>query len=80
MRTGGSPSWGLLDEKVVVTCNSAEILDDLLAALEDGLKGVPWHLTVVDNASSDDTVATLRSLAPAGGGGWLTREGGVTSS
>jgi N-acetylglucosaminyl-diphospho-decaprenol L-rhamnosyltransferase len=42
---------------VVVTWNSAGVLDGLLRSLPDGLAGVPWSLTVVDNASADDTVA-----------------------
>ena len=50
---------------VVVTYNSAGLLDDLVASLDDGLKGVSWHLTVTDNASADGTVGKLRSLAPA---------------
>ena len=49
---------------VVVTYNSVRLLDDLLAALDDGLKGVHWHLTVADNASADGTPAALRRLAP----------------
>jgi N-acetylglucosaminyl-diphospho-decaprenol L-rhamnosyltransferase len=49
---------------VVVTYNSEELLADLLASLDDGLKGVPWHLTVADNASADASVATLLRLAP----------------
>jgi GT2 family glycosyltransferase len=49
---------------VVVTYNSAELLEDLLASLGDGLKGVRWHLTVADNASSDGTPTVLRHLAP----------------
>jgi N-acetylglucosaminyl-diphospho-decaprenol L-rhamnosyltransferase len=40
---------------VVVTYNSERLLDDLLASLTDGLKGVTWHLRVADNASSDGT-------------------------
>lgn len=49
---------------VVVTYNSQALLADLLASLEPGLAGVPWHLAVADNASADATVATLRRLAP----------------
>jgi N-acetylglucosaminyl-diphospho-decaprenol L-rhamnosyltransferase len=49
---------------VVVTYNSEKLLDDLLISLDDGLKGVPWHLTVADNASVDNTVTVLRRLAP----------------
>jgi N-acetylglucosaminyl-diphospho-decaprenol L-rhamnosyltransferase len=50
---------------VVVTYNSEDLLADLLTSLEDGLKGVHWHLTVADNASADNTVTLLRRLAPA---------------
>jgi N-acetylglucosaminyl-diphospho-decaprenol L-rhamnosyltransferase len=50
---------------IVVTYNSERLLDDLLASLTDGLKGVTWHLRVADNASSDGTVPALRRLAPA---------------
>lgn len=49
---------------VVVTYNSARFIPDLLASLGPGLQGVTWHLTVADNASSDDTLAVLRELAP----------------
>jgi len=58
----------LLDEAVevvVVTYNSERLLDDLLGSLDEGLKGVPWHLTVADNASADNTLPMLRHLAPA---------------
>jgi N-acetylglucosaminyl-diphospho-decaprenol L-rhamnosyltransferase len=50
---------------VVVTYNSEDLLADLLTSLDDGLKGIPWHLTVADNASADNTVTLLRRLAPA---------------
>jgi GT2 family glycosyltransferase len=49
---------------VVVTYNSAPLLEDLIASFEDGLKGVRWHLTVADNASTDGTTAVLHRLAP----------------
>jgi N-acetylglucosaminyl-diphospho-decaprenol L-rhamnosyltransferase len=49
---------------VVVTYNSAELLAELIASFEDGLKGVSWHLTVVDNGSADSSVETARRLAP----------------
>jgi len=48
-----------------VTYNSAGLLKDLVASLDDGLKGVPWHLTVADNASADGSVWEVRRLAPA---------------
>jgi N-acetylglucosaminyl-diphospho-decaprenol L-rhamnosyltransferase len=49
---------------VVVTYNSEGLLKDLVASLDDGLKGVPWHLTVADNASADGSVQAVRRLAP----------------
>jgi N-acetylglucosaminyl-diphospho-decaprenol L-rhamnosyltransferase len=49
---------------VVVTYNSEHLLNDLLASFDEGLKGISWHLTVADNASTDNTVSTLRRLAP----------------
>ena len=49
---------------VVVTYNSARFLPDLIASLAPGLGGLDWHLTVVDNASTDDTIAVLRRDAP----------------
>lgn len=49
---------------VVVTYNSARVLPDLIASLAPGLVGLDWHLTVADNASSDDTVEVLRREAP----------------
>ncbi len=50
---------------VVVTYNSERFIEDFLASLDDGLKGVSWHLVVADNASSDGTVEFVRRLAPA---------------
>jgi N-acetylglucosaminyl-diphospho-decaprenol L-rhamnosyltransferase len=49
---------------VVVTYNSATVLPGLLASLDDGLRGVPWHLTVADNASADDCVAIAERMVP----------------
>ncbi|WP_319463285.1 glycosyltransferase family 2 protein [Micromonospora sp. RTP1Z1] len=49
---------------VVVTYNSERLLADLIASLRPGLEGIDWHLTVVDNASADGTVDTVRRLAP----------------
>ncbi|WP_328414032.1 glycosyltransferase family 2 protein [Micromonospora sp. NBC_00389] len=49
---------------MVVTYNSARFVPDLIASLAPGLRGLTWHLTVADNASSDDTVAVLRNDAP----------------
>ncbi len=50
---------------VVVMFNSAELMPELLASLEGGLAGVQWHLTVVDNASTDGSVDIVRRLAPS---------------
>jgi GT2 family glycosyltransferase len=49
---------------VVVTYQSEPLLADLVASLGPGLAGVPWHLVVADNHSTDGTVATLRRLVP----------------
>ena len=49
---------------VVVTYNSELLLADLVASLERGLEGVPWHLTVADNSSADGTVVALSQLSP----------------
>jgi GT2 family glycosyltransferase len=46
---------------VIVTFNSAGVLDRLLPTLARGLDGVAWRAVVVDNASTDDTVAIARS-------------------
>ncbi len=55
------------DETIAVVSilyNSEALLPELVASLGPGLAGVRWHLTVADNASSDDSVATMRRLAP----------------
>lgn len=49
---------------VVVTYNSAAVLPGLLSSLDDGLRGLSWHLTVADNASVDDSVAVARRMVP----------------
>ena len=49
---------------VVVTFNSADLIVDLVASLQPGMAGVPWQLIFADNASTDDTVATLARIAP----------------
>jgi GT2 family glycosyltransferase len=49
---------------VVVTYNSARLLPGLLSSLEAGMAGVPWELVVADNASADDSLAVVQSLAP----------------
>ena len=48
----------------VVTWNTAEPTADALRKLLDSDQGVEIRLLVRDNASSDDTVATLRRLVP----------------
>lgn len=49
---------------VVVTYNSGPLLEGLIASLPAGLRGLEWRLVVADNASSDDSVETVRRLAP----------------
>ncbi|MFN0030178.1 MAG: glycosyltransferase family 2 protein [Acidimicrobiales bacterium] len=49
---------------VVVTYNSAPLISGLVESLGPGLAGLEWHLTVVDNASHDDTVAQVNAAAP----------------
>lgn len=49
---------------VVVTFNSADVLPTLLDSLDAGLAGVRWHLTVVDNASTDGTPDLVARRAP----------------
>ena len=50
---------------VVVTYNSAPLLPDLILSLAPGMASVSWHLVVADNDSSDDSVAVVKTLAPA---------------
>jgi GT2 family glycosyltransferase len=45
---------------VIVTYNSSEHIDELTTSLSDALGSVSHRVVVVDNASSDDTVAALR--------------------
>lgn len=52
-------------EVVVVTYNSASVLEGLIATLPAALDGVDWHLTIVDNASDDGSEQLARRLAPA---------------
>lgn len=49
---------------VVVTFNSAEVLPGLLQSFDAAMAGTDWQLIVADNASSDDSVSIVRSLAP----------------
>lgn len=50
---------------VVVTYNSADVIDGLIDSLDAGLAGVDWHLMVVDNGSTDGVVALVRERAPS---------------
>lgn len=50
---------------VVVTYNSAELLPDFLASLDDGMFGIDrFQVIVADNASSDGTVDVVKRLRP----------------
>lgn len=49
---------------VVVTYNSESVIAGLVESLPDGLAGVDWSLTIVDNDSTDRTVETARRSAP----------------
>jgi GT2 family glycosyltransferase len=49
---------------VVVTYNSARFLPDLVKSLEPGLDGLNWHLTIADNASSDESIKVAAEYAP----------------
>lgn len=49
---------------VVVSFNSAAVLEGLLHSLHEAFAGVNWHLVVADNASSDNSVAIVRSVLP----------------
>lgn len=49
---------------VIVTYNSSKLLPDLIASLPAGMSGLEWHLIIVDNDSSDDSVAQAHRLAP----------------
>ncbi len=48
---------------LVVTWNSAKVIDGLLASLRAGHEGVDWHLVVADNDSADDTTARIEAWA-----------------
>ncbi|REF31631.1 GT2 family glycosyltransferase [Calidifontibacter indicus] len=50
---------------VVVTFNSAPLLEELIASLPDGLAGLEWELVIADNGSSDGTIDCARALFPA---------------
>lgn len=59
-----SPEQETLEvELLVVTWNSAHVIDGFLDALYPALDGVTgWMLTVVDNDSSDDTIGRLKAV------------------
>lgn len=51
---------------VIVTYNSARVIRGCLASIPAALSGVPDHrVIVVDNASSDDTLTTVRQAMPS---------------
>lgn len=49
---------------VIVTWNSADVVGPCLVSLEAHAPRRPWEAVVVDNASTDDTVALTRTSAP----------------
>jgi GT2 family glycosyltransferase len=49
---------------VVVLYNSARLLPGLVASLDRGLEGVAWNLVLVDNDSTDGSLAVARRIAP----------------
>ena len=49
---------------VVVTHNSADVVPGLVASLGPGLGAVTWHMVVADNASHDNTLDIVRTVAP----------------
>ena len=50
---------------VVITFNSEAVLPGLIASLNQGLGDIVWELIVVDNDSTDNSLAVLRELAPS---------------
>jgi len=48
----------------VVTYNSADLIEDLVASLPSGAAGTDWTLVFADNASADDTVQRIERHAP----------------
>jgi GT2 family glycosyltransferase len=49
---------------VIVTWNARAMLLDCLDALRANPPSVPWDVVVIDNASTDGTVAAVRAAAP----------------
>lgn len=60
--TGPGPPKDL--SVVVVTWNSASVIEQCLQSLEDATAGLSTQVTVVDNSSSDDGVARVRQRFP----------------
>ena len=58
------PRDGALVSVVIVTWNSAPVLAGCLDALSANPPSVPWEAIVVDNGSTDATVALARGYAP----------------
>lgn len=48
----------------VVTFNSESVIDGLISSLGAGFGDIPFDLVVADNASTDDSLAIVRHLAP----------------
>lgn len=49
---------------VIVTYNSAEVVGGCLTSLREQTRGIEYEVTVVDNASSDETVDLVRRECP----------------
>jgi GT2 family glycosyltransferase len=49
---------------IIVTYNSARLIDPLLTALQAQLAGLAAEVLVIDNASKDATVETVRTRHP----------------
>lgn len=60
----GHPDGAPRVSMVTVTWNSADVLPDLLRSITDAPPQVSWDLVVVDNGSTDTTVAVLEAEAP----------------
>jgi N-acetylglucosaminyl-diphospho-decaprenol L-rhamnosyltransferase len=62
--TGPGPTARVAVAVVVVAYNSADVLPGLIASLPEAMGDLAWQLVVADNASTDDSVAVVRRLAP----------------
>lgn len=49
---------------VIVTWNSRRVVADCLESLRVNPPSVPWEAVVVDNASTDGTVSSIRAVSP----------------